>query len=168
MTTYSPIKLRWKKGIFSNTNIIYSKDRQIGKLNESSFSRSATGELNGKIYTFKKKGYFRQTSEIIDVSENKVIGEITYNSWMTKATIKIGDKTIHWKYDNSWNTKWSVFNAEGVRIKYAGSSMSGQIDSNIDDPLFLLCGLYVINYYRQISIAIFIALFVPIWMNALT
>ena len=66
-------------------------------------------------------------------------------------------------YDNLWNTRWSIFNSEWIDIKYSGSLTSGQIDSNIDDALLLLSGLFVTNYYWQMTIVIFIAAFIPIW-----
>lgn len=157
--------LRWKKNLFSNSYIIYSNDEQIGKLKDKTFSQTANGELENKEFIFKTKGFLKQQTEIIDSIENRVIGEITYNNWMTKATITIDNKTINWKYDNLWNTKWSLFNSEGISIKYSGSSSSGQIDSNIDDPLLLLSGLFVTNYYWQMTIAFLVIVFVPIWSN---
>ena len=160
-------KIRWKKELFSNLYSIYSNGQQIGKLKDKTFFQTANGELNGKKYTFKTKGFFKQHTEIIDNLENKVIGEITYNNWMTKATISVANKTINWKYDNLWNTKWSIFNSEGIKIQYSGSSTSGQIDSNIDDALLLLSGLYVTNYYWQMTVVVLVAVFVPIWTTVL-
>ena len=156
-------KLTWKKNLFSNLYCIYSNGQLIGNLKDKAFSQSANGELNGKEYTFKTKGLLKQHTEIIDCSENKVVGEITYNILMTKATISVDNKTINWKYDNLWNTRWSIFNSEWIDIKYSGSLTSGQIDSNIDDALLLLSGLFVTNYYWQMTIVIFIAAFIPIW-----
>lgn len=155
----------WKKSLFSNLYSIYSNGQQIGKLKNSTFSQTSSGEINGKEYIFKTKGFFRQHTEIIDAYENRVIGEITYNNWMTKATISIDNKTISWKYDNVWNTKWSIFNSEGVNIKYAGSSTKGQIDSNSNDELLLLSGLFVTNYYWQTTVAIIVVMVVPIWSS---
>ena len=159
--------LRWKKGLFSSSYDIYLNDKQIGKLKNNTFSQTADGELNGKKYTFKTEGFFNQHTEIIDNLENKVIGKITYNNWMTKATIIVNTKIINWKYDNLWNTEWSIFNYEGINIKYSGSSTNGQIYSNVDDELLLLSGLFVTNYYWQMTIAVLVAVFVPIWMTSL-
>lgn len=155
--------LTWKKGLFSTTYSIYSNGRQIGKLNEKSFSQTAYGELNNRKYIFKTKGLLKQHTQIIDGLENKVIGEITYSNWMTKASILVNGKTINWKYDNIWNTKWSIYDSEGINIKSSCSMASGQIESNVDDALLLLSGLYVTNYYKQMTIAVLIAVFVPLW-----
>lgn len=155
--------LKWKKGIFSNTYRIYSQNQIIGKLKSNSFSQITKGELNGKKYTFTTKGFFKQQTEIRDSINNKVIGNITYNGWMTKATLSILDKKINWKYDNLWNTKWSIFDSNGIEIKYSGSSSKGEINSNTDDDLLLLSGLFITNYYWQIAIIIIIAASIPIW-----
>ena len=158
-------KLRWEKKLFSNLYSIYSNGQQIGELKNKTFTQTSDGELNGEKYAFKTRGFFNQHTEIINLKEDKVIGEISYNNWMTKAEISINGKVIHWKYDNVWNTKWSISNAEDININYAGSSSSGQIDSNTDDPLTLLSGLYVTNYYWQMTIAVLVAVFVPIFAS---
>jgi len=158
------INLKWGKGFFSNTYNIFSNDQFIGELKDRTFSQTADGELNGFKYIFKTKGFFNQTTEIFDAIDGKLLGAITYNGWMTKATMLISNKTINWKYDNLWCTKWSVFDSEGVMIKYSGSSSKGQIDSNSDDALLLLSGLFVTNYYWQMTIVILVAVFVPIFI----
>ncbi len=158
-------KLSWKKGVFSNLYKIYSNGEQIGNLRDKSFSQSGIGVLDNKEYLFQTKGFFKQKTQIIDTADNKIVGEINYNKWMTKATITIDDKTINWKYVNLWATKWIIFNSEGINIKYSGSSSGGQIDSNVDDSLLLLSGLFVTNYYWEMTIAVMAGAFVPIWMT---
>ncbi len=157
--------LTWKKGLFSNLYSIYSEDELIGKLMDEIFSQTAKGELNGEKYLFKTKGFLKQYTEIINSTDNKVIGKINYNNWMTKATISINDKTIYWKYNNIWNTKWTLFDNEKINIKYTGSSTKGHIETNINDNLLLLTGLFVTNYYWQMTIVIIIAAFIPIWIS---
>lgn len=159
--------LRWEKGLFSKTYSIYTNNQLVGKLTDKIFSQSASGEMNGKEYTFRTKGLFKQHTEILDNKENRVIGEITYNSWMTKATLSVLGKMINWKYDNIWNTKWSIFDSEEININYTGSSMKGNIDSSTDDALLLLCGLFVTNYYWQWTAVILVAVFIPIWVTVL-
>ena len=153
--------LTWTKGIFSNLYSFYQNGELKGKLKDKTFSQTANGELQGKVYRFKTKGLLKQRTEIID-SEDKVIGEINYNTWMTKASITINGKVVNWKYNNIWNTKWSLFDTVGINIKYSGSSTKGQIDSNVDDSLLILCGLFITHYYWQMTVAILVAVIVPI------
>jgi len=157
--------LSWKKDWFSNVYNIYNQDVLVGTFKDKSFSYTATGELNGKGYIFKTKGFLNQRTEIIDSSDNKPIGEITYNSWMNKATITVNNKTVYWKYDNIWNTQWSLLNSEGIQIKYTSSTTNGQIVSNVSDPILILCGLFVTNYYRQMTAAVLIVVFIPLFVN---
>jgi DNA-binding beta-propeller fold protein YncE len=154
---------KWRKGLFSNTYKIYSNDRLIGTLKDELFSQKAIGEFNGMRYLFKNRGFFKQTTEIIDLTKNEVFGKITYGKWRSKAIISVNDESSNWKYDNLWNTKWSIFDTKGTKIKYTGSSTSGKIESNSENILFLLSGLYVINYYWQLSVAVIVAVFVPIF-----
>ena len=157
--------LRWKRSFFSNMYRIYSNGQLVGKLQEKTFSKSADGVLNGEKYSFRTNGIFTQQTVIIDVKDNKVIGEITYSNWRSKATLVTLSNKVYWTYDNPWNTKWSISNSSGIKIKYAGSSTSGRIDSNTEDALLLISGLFVTNYYRQVSIAVLIAVFIPIWAS---
>ena len=159
--------LTWKKQFFSSTCLLYSDGQIVGMLKDKPFSQSAIGKLNGKEYAFKTKGLFKQNTEIIDSKENKVIGTIAYSNWMTKATISLTDKLINWKYDNLWNTKWRIFDNEGIEIKYTGSSTSGRIESNADDAVLLLSGLFVPNYFWQMSVAVLVVILIPIWATVL-
>jgi hypothetical protein len=159
--------LTWKKGVFSYTYYIYSEGNLIGKLKNNCFSQSAEGELKGMKYTFKTSGFFKQHTQIMDNQINNIVGEIKYNNWMTKATLSIQNKKTYWKYENMWNTRWSIFSPEGIKINYSGCSTSGKIESNVEDELLLLSGLFVTNYYWYMTVAILVAAFVPIWSSVL-
>jgi hypothetical protein len=156
-------KLNWKKGIFKETYEIYSNGLLVGTLKENLWKQMAYGELNGKKVIFKTHGFLKQETQIIDPSSNLIIGNITYNSWMTKATIEYTNKVANWKYDNAWNTKWSISNSEGVQIQSQGSSSKGTIEHQTQDDLLILSGLFVTNYYWQVSIAVMIAVIIPIF-----
>lgn len=155
----------WKKGIFSNTYEIYSEGNLVGNLYEKTFSKISTGILNHKNYTFKTNGVLKQNTDIFDNTENKQIGKIEYNNWMTKATITINNKTIFWKYDNIWNTKWSLYDLDGNKINFAGSMSKGKIETDLVDEAILLSGLFVSNYYWQMTIVVLVIALMPIWIN---
>jgi len=156
---------RWEKRLFTDTYKIYSANHQIGAMKNKSFSKSAIGDLNGKSYTFKTNGFFKQHTEIIDNIDNSVIGEIDYNDWKTKAFLSIRNEKLTWKYDNIWNTKWSIYKSDKIGIKYTVSASGKQIDSYTEDDLLVLTGLYVTNYYSQVTIAVLVAVFIPIWAS---
>jgi len=152
----------WKKGIFSDTYRFFSHNQQTGELKNKIFFQSAVGEINGKRYTFRTKGFFKQHTEIIDHSDHSVVGEIAYNSWMTKAQVTLNGRKYTWKYQNVWNTRWSISGNGKGHITYKGTSTGGQIEAATDDDLLLLTGLYVTNYYWQSTVLVLVAVFVPI------
>ena len=123
---------------------------------------TSRGELNEKKYTFKTTGFFNQHTQIIENNENKIIGEITYNNWMNKATININGKKFELKYNNIWNSKWSITSLNETQISYNSSTSTGQIQSNTDNELLILSGLFVANYYLQMTLAILLIVFIPI------
>ena len=56
--------LNWKKGIFKSVYEILSGGNQIGRLKEDSWTQAIYGELNGKNYLFKTKGFFDKETDI--------------------------------------------------------------------------------------------------------
>lgn len=155
--------LYWKKGLFDSLFRIYKNGKLLGTLKNPPFKQTATGEFNNKAYIFKTMGLFKQQTIIIDAESNSEIGHINYHNWMTRATITLADKTIQWKYENVWNTKWQIFDGEKLQINYSGSSSKGQIHASEEDALPLLCGLFVTNHYWQMTIGIMVAVLVPIY-----
>jgi hypothetical protein len=155
--------LTWTKGVFSNLYKIYAGGDSIGDLKESSFSQSAKGSIRGREYLFRTHGFFNQSTEIIDSLNHKIVGKIQYNSWRSKATITLNGKTINWKYDNVWNTQWSLSDSDGTVMRFNSSTTKGQIDAGPDDELLVLTGLFVKNYYMQMAfVVIFIAVIIPV------
>lgn len=160
-----PKQLNWNKKTFSNLYKIFSNDQLIGNIKKKSFSSDAKAEIDKKRYNFITSGFFEPGTKIYDVAEEKYVGKIEYNTWRTKATIRLGNKTAHWKYDNIWNTKWSIHDAEGTKISYQGSSSGGNIYSNTDNSILLLSGLFITNYYWQTSFAVILIILIPILFN---
>jgi hypothetical protein len=143
--------LTWEKGIFKNSYEIFSGGIPAGKLRPDTWSRQGNGELNSKKILFETKGFFNQETLIINIATNLPCGKIIYNTWKTKATIEYDDKIATWKYDNGWNTKWSISNAAGLLVRYNGSFTKGDIEVFSYDELLILTGLYITNYFWQIS-----------------
>lgn len=157
--------LKWERSFLSSISRISSDGRLIGNLDIRAFSNTDIGILNGEKYFFRARGLFSRHTEIVNAKDHTMVGKITYSNWRSKATLITRDKTVYWKYDSIWHNRWSISNFSGIGIKYAGSSSRGQIESNTDDALLILSGLIVPNYYRQVSIAVMIAIFIPIWTS---
>jgi hypothetical protein len=160
--------LNWKKGIFSSTYEIYSQENPVGYLNEKSWGQSSVGEMNGEKYRFKTKGFFNQQTIILNAEDDTTVGNITYNSWMTKAKIEYSGKVYSWSLDNMWSTKWSLHDSDGFLINYACSSSRGTIESDFQHNFLILAGLFIRNFYLQTSAVFMMVVFLPMWINILT
>lgn len=152
----------WSKGLFSSLYQIYSNAKQHGSLVDKPFSRTTKGLFNGKEYLFRNTGFFNHRTEIVDCSDNKVIGGIEFNSWRSKATIIVNGSKYSWKYDNFWNSQWSISGTNGLSVKFNSSTTNGHIDAATDDGLLILSGLFIKNYYLQAAfIVILVAVIIP-------
>lgn len=157
--------LTWKKKTFSEVYQIYDGIRQIGYLKNSSFSQTSHGTINGKHYQFKTNGFFNQETIIIDGATFQPIGQIRYNSWMSKAQIMYGDKRISWQYINAWNTRWTLTDEKGLRYLCQKTGSGGSIEVNEQDDALTLTSLFITNYYQQMTIAVMVAVFIPIYVS---
>ena len=157
--------LNWKKGAFSSTCRIFSGEKILGELSNHSFKRTAQGNIRNKQFRFQTNGLFRQVTRIIDAKNNQEIGTISYSSMMSKATLQFADHAISWKYDNAWQTRWSLSDDHGILMKFAGGFSKGTIEFEKEDDLLVLTGMFVTNFYQQAMIAIFVAVFIPIWVT---
>lgn len=148
----------WKKKLFTNTYLIYSNEKQIGYLKKSYFGK-ANAEIRGKTYVFKHSWLMQRKYDIIDKSQNRIIGKIKYNSWFNRARIGSNDNTAYWKYDSIFRYKWKVYDARGKKIKYKSLLAKGKITSTTEDDMCLITGLYLAHNYFFTVISICILLF---------
>lgn len=144
-------KLNWTKGVFDQSYQIKSGDNPIGHFKEHFWGDGAEAEINEKRYRFQTKGFLNQNTQIIDGDEDEVIGNITYNTWRTKAHIHYPEGTATWENANMWGTKYKVVDEDGNEILFNPSFTNGTIDANTQNDLLLLTGLFVANYYWQVT-----------------
>lgn len=154
--------LHWKKRFFNQVTTIHSADGEIGRLDENSWKQTAHGEINNRKFTFKTRGLFNPYTEILDPATDDPVGKIEYNTWRNKAHISYLDQSFQWQYDNTWQTRWSITDSQGKKISFQGSPQKGSIEGPDLTEFLVITGLFVTKYYLQTSIAIFVAIFIPI------
>ena len=155
-------KFIWKKELFSESYKIFNIEKQIGTLINKTFSQTSHGEINGEKYSFKTIGLFNHYTQIIDIQNKIIIGEIKYSNWKNKATINVNGEKYEFKYDNIWNTKWSIYNCDGIQITFNSSTATGQIIAATDNPLLILIGLFISNYFILMSLVVVLIVLIPI------
>ncbi len=159
--------LNWKKSILSKTSIVYQNNEEMGNLSYSPFSKNSNGKLKEKEYSFISKGFFNEETIILDKSNDKIIGQINYNSWRKEASIVIDGKSSTWKYENLLSTRWSITTSDGPIIKYSGSTTSGKVDSNTLNEILTLSGLFIFKKANFITFRTALAVIIPILIAAI-
>nr|WP_320119841.1 hypothetical protein [uncultured Marinifilum sp.] len=154
--------LIWKKAIFASTYKIYSESKQIGQLTKHKLSAWSKAEMNGKKFKFHSKGFLNNTSEIYNESDVK-IGDIKFTSWKRKAEINLNSKYHYWRYNTLFNTKWLMQN-EQIQINSSANTFSGSIETNAEDEISILTGLFVTNHYRENILPIGLAVLAPLFL----
>jgi hypothetical protein len=139
----------WKNRLFSGDAEIFAHGMPVGTLKNSCWKQISNGEINGKKCRFVSKGFFKQTTQIMDPDTGREIGNITYHSWKTRAIIRYDNRIYTWKQDNTWGTKWSISNAEGPQIAYQGGCSKGYAELENPDDILFLTGLFLNNYFLQ-------------------
>jgi len=143
------IFLTWKKGFFSNTYKLYSNGIESGFLKLNIWSNRAKGVLKDKEIEISTKGFFKQETTIMDSKTQEILGTISFGIWKNKTIFKKSTgEEFNWQFNNFWSTKWSLTNSYTF-INYKGSFTKGEINSNSDDEILLIIGLFIANYYWQ-------------------
>ncbi len=143
--------LAWKTKFFSKKYDIYNHTQPAGGLTKSGWSKKVTGEMNGREILFETKGFFRQETQIMDLKNDSVIGNITYNSWKSRAVISYQEKEYNWQFDNFWRTRWSIRNRNGILIRYMSKGFKGTINSYTNEEILILAGFFIRNLIKERS-----------------
>lgn len=155
--------MKWKSNFFSSSYKIFKDEQQIGNLKERVFRNTANGELNDAVLEFRKKGFFKPKTEIFDQETKEKVGQIQYDGWGAKANFELNGEQYSFKYTNIWNTQWIVYDENGESmIHYKSRTFSGHIETDETDDFLLLTGLYVHNYYVQISLFIVVVVVIVV------
>ena len=141
--------LNWKKAFFKTTIEIFNFSIPAGKLKPRIWTNSADGELNGKKFIFKTEGFFRRKTLVIDAAKNSQVALISFNSWRKTARIENSGKLINFKFINFWNTKWNLSDDNGILVSYKGNTIKGDIETNNQNDMLILSGLFIASYFRK-------------------
>ena len=150
----------WRKPFLKFTYNFYLGGRLMGKMSENNFKRTARAEWNNSGFQFKTYGFFNQKTIVTTSGSNQELATITYNTLKITSTISTKEKTYIWKNLNWNHSKWQITNEQGVLATYYGSSFNGNVDSDTEDPLLIVSGLFIASYFWQQLVGIFMVLFI--------
>ncbi len=152
----------WRKKFFNNTTHIFSNRVHVGQITNKAFSSSFTADLNNNSYQLTTKGFFVQTTDIINIKQNKIIGTIKYSGWRNKAEIQLNNETYNWSYTNFFNTKWSIHHNYREVVVGRSRSNHGEATFYSDDEVLLLASLAIIEHYSRAMVAVMVVVMIPI------
>ena len=153
--------ISWKKGLFKCAYSILSGQEKIGELKPSKFTLSAMGQIEDQRYKFRVREGLSNRVEIMDLDTKELVGRIRFGHWLPKATIEYKGQIYQWKFSNLWETRWKITDANKNTMSYKGWSCAGKVQTAVPANLMTLTGLFISNYYWQMS-AIYAAALLPI------
>ncbi|MGB3468087.1 MAG: hypothetical protein WBA74_22570 [Cyclobacteriaceae bacterium] len=137
--------LSWSMNLFGTSFEVKNNRGSVGRLKLKPLSSVAEGFIGSKEYRFKPKGIFSTKVEVWQIGHSLPVAHIRYGTWGRKALITIDQKQYTWKYENIWQTKWSLRSNDVILIQSKDNSMfsKGTIESGSTDQLLVLICLYV-------------------------
>jgi len=143
------MKINWKKGLFSTAYRLFSDGREVGYLKERFWSGKTEGTLNEEKASFVKQGLFSNKVDIIAPDTQKKLGQIEMNTWRNKASITLSGEPFNWRFINFWNTRWQLLDGETPIIEHKSRTFAGEAESQTEDNLMMLAGLFVFNQWSN-------------------
>jgi len=160
----------WRKEIFNSHYQIYAQNEIKGSLIFNHASNSARG-IAAKNYYFMTQGYLHPVTVIRDENFTE-IGKIEYHFWKLKASVHLTNQThAFWQFGNGRLSQWSITSnnapdstgisdtgsassrfANTTQIRYKSKTGAGWIQSDIDDELLLLTGLYIREFFSRATL----------------
>ena len=145
--------LTWRKGLFDSNYQLYTNGEIKGSLIFSSWKNNARG-IALKNYYFTTEGFLNPITKIRDENHHQ-IAVINYNSWKLKATVTFNDLDhASWSYTNGWLSQWAITNHRDKQIHYQSATGTGAVNSNNDDELMLLIGLFIREFFSRALIIV--------------
>jgi hypothetical protein len=152
--------LTWTKGLFESTYQVFENGQIKNSLFFETWKNEARSIGQSETIFFKTTGFLESTTLIVN-EKAAVLGTITFTFLQTKANVILTDGT-HYSCDfsNNWLSKWMVTDSKAKQIIYDSNTSSGNINTNTDDELMLLTGLFFREYYGRTIMLFIVFLFI--------
>lgn len=147
--------LQWTSSMSGQEIRIFRGKLIAGILKRSFWKDDAYGELNGHMVRFKTNGFWKRTTQILDIEGTKELGLITFNIWKSTAVITYENQTYGWKFDSWMRKKWQLGNGDDFvqYVKRSSWKNEGDIEIQNISPALVLAGLFIYGYFWKIAAA---------------
>ncbi|HKK38942.1 MAG TPA: hypothetical protein VJ949_05970 [Cryomorphaceae bacterium] len=154
------MNLNWKQRLLSSQVEFFRDDQKIGELKEGFFKKEGEGFFNELKIEFTKSDLFSQNTDIIDTDASETIGKVKFNGWRNEAEIRLGERTLQWKYLNFLGTKWQILENDQSIVEYKSSWFSGEIEATSNEEALILAGFFVHSNFVKILVVIAVVMIV--------
>ncbi len=147
--------LSWKSNFTETECRIFRGKVIAGILKTSLWKYDGRGELDGHMLTFRSKGFFSSHTEIRDIEGKRLLGDIEYNLFRSKASITFEGMHYDWRLESWLRGKWVVGNGESLaRFESAGFwKREGNVINEDVPPPVILASFFVQAFFHKISSA---------------
>ncbi|MCC5925064.1 MAG: hypothetical protein JJU41_00770 [Bacteroidetes bacterium] len=145
------ITLAWEKTLFLNRFTFFIKNEKVGRYRYGFLKDNAEGTLLKHRFKFKKRGWFKSTTDIIDLSSSQVVGTIDLNKGLlkNKATVKLGNKVYHWNHSSVWTSKWELTEGSETRVKGKTNRLRGLYEVSDGNVVLILSSMYISRNFKD-------------------
>lgn len=154
--------IEWKSGFFSDSFKFYKEGEKLGFLKDRFFSDTAFAEFKDLRVNFKSKGFFNRRIIISDQETDEDIGSIHFGTWSNKAVVSVGREEYHWKYDNFWNSRWSLRKEDTIIAESKSRSFKGSVSYKTNDALLMLAAMFIAHSFSKKTVMITIVIVIVI------
>lgn len=154
--------IKWRKRLFGCVFELEKAGNVVGKLKENQWTNSGQGIWGNEKVNFRLKHGFLPKVDILDPLSGVKVGKIKFSAWCNKAILYVGEKQYTWRYKNLLGSRWEVKNQNGENIAYKGSIFSGSINATVKDEVVILAGLFIGNYFWNMTVVFTFILLMPI------
>jgi hypothetical protein len=157
------ITLYWEKTLFINRFTFFVKNEKVGRYSYGLFKDNAEGQLLNIRLKFKKRGWFKSKSDIIETTSNTVIGTIDLKKGLfkNKAVVVINGKTYKWEHSSVWSGKWELIDGEQVRVKGNNNRLKGIYEIVDADVPLILSSMYISRNFKDSNSAFTLVIVLP-------
>ena len=134
---------KWKQKFFKKSAILFTNNVSIGKATDYSLSNKSEYSLNETHLRFRNTGFLKTKIEIIDNTNQQVIGSISSRTWKMIYTVTLGHETFEFKSSNFWGSIWELRKNQEKLLTVKGSTFQGTIRDNSNDEQLVLISFYL-------------------------
>jgi len=144
--------LNWNKNLYRNQIKIFQGFQKHSSLTGNLLNTKVIGSFKENKYIFKRNN--SNDISIVDLRTDEEVVTIKINKLVNKSVINLKGKNYTFSYENFFKSSWTIKQDYKDLIKYKSNFNRGRINSETDDELLILTGMYLSNQFWKTGVSI--------------